>query len=892
MPDITTPTDNFVNTGLLPQTTLGVDSISYGLANTVGSDLSGQASILTVSNFTSTDDVALAPERTYAGPGTATTPQGWFLTPAGNQVQLVDPVTGVYADKPFDIALSPDGQTMVVSNVGQSTQSLMVIDRALGQIEQTIPYTGSEALSIGVAFSPDSKHVYASAGGNNKVRVYDVNDDRTLTETDPIALPLPLSPAGKPVNLYADGLTVSADGKTLYLADNLGDSMTAIDLESRTVTATLPVGHNPYTVALSQDNNTAYVSNWGEQSISVVDLTAPQLQQTQTITVGTHPSAMKLNPVYINELYVANADSDNISVVDTNTNSVIRTIDLAPYPGAKQGSSPNALAVSPDGNTLYVANATNNDIAVIALGNADIPDRVVGLIPTAWYPTGLVVSPDGKELDVINAKGLGVGPNPNGPIPYRVPTSLSPNGSSPNQYIGSMIQGTLSQIDISDPDQLERYTQQVIQNNGFAEGSKVRVAGTPQESVIPLRPGDPSPIKHVIYVIKENRTYDQVLGSLGQGNGDPSLNLFGDESAPNQRALATQFVTLDNFYADAEVSADGWNWSTGALANTYVQKNWPANYADANRNRPYDFEGGNLATSPGTNPQDAFIWNKLSDAGIDYRNYGFRVFGGKVAANPVTGETTEPNLAANTDLNFPGYNLGIADSSPDLIPGSTITRIDEWLKEFNQYQADGNLPTVEFVRLPNDHTRGTSIGAPTPRAYVADNDKALGMLVDAVSHSENWKDTLIAVVEDDAQNGPDHVDAHRTVTQLISPFTQTGQVDSTFYSTVSMLRTIELIVGIGPMSQYDAAATPMLNSFTDTPNFTPYSLIVPTQDISEKNPVDAPLGVDAKSIDWTQADQNEAIENLMIWQSVKGADSVMPEPTTRFREIDTAPAVA
>jgi len=823
-----------------------------------------QASLLTV---------AFAPYRTIAGPETATTPQGWFLTPAGKQVQLVDPTSGVYADRPYNVVSSPDGKTLVVSNNGQSTQSLMVIDRASGHIVQTIPYEGNEALYIGLTFSPDGKQLYASAGGNNKIRVYDVNG-QTFTEDAAIPIPLPQSPNGKPVNLYAGGLTISANGKTLYVADNLGDSMTVIDLPTREVTATVPVGHNPYTVVLSNDGKTAYVSNWGEESVSVIDLSVPTLAQGPAISVGTHPNAMALNPTN-NELYVANADSDNVSVIDTRTKQVIRTIDLSPYPGAKEGSSPNALTVSPDGKLLYVANATNNDVAVVQLGDATTLDRVKGLIPTAWYPTGVVLSPDGKELDVINAKGLGAGPNPNGAIPYRNPEQ------APNQYVGSMIQGTLSQIDVSNPDMLQQYTQQVIKNNGFDEGNKVRVAGIPQENVIPLRPGDPSPIKHVIYVIKENRTFDQVLGSLGQGNGDPSLNLFGDESAPNQRQLAQQFVTLDNFYADAEVSADGWNWSTGALANTYVQKNWPANYADGNRNRPYDFEGGNLATSPGKDPQDAFIWNKLSDAGIDYRNYGFRVFGGQVA-------TTEPRLATNTDLNFAGFDLTKPDSSPELFATpqnpNPATRIDEWLKEFNQYETNGTLPTVEFVRLPSDHTAGTRIGAPTPRAYMADNDLALGKLVDAVSHSADWKDTAIFVLEDDAQDGPDHVDAHRTITQVISPYTQTGKVDSTFYSTVSMLRTMELIVGLGPMSQYDAAATPMLNSFTNQPDFTPYTAIKPTQNLAEKNPVGSPLG--DKSVDWSVEDQNEAIENLMIWKSVKGADSAMPTPITRFRELD------
>ncbi|MBV8488363.1 MAG: beta-propeller fold lactonase family protein, partial [Planctomycetaceae bacterium] len=396
------------------------------------------------------------------------------------------------------------------------------------------------------------------------------------------------------------------------MADNLGSALSVVDLTSSAATTggaatTLQVGPNPYTVVLSHDGKTAYVSNQGGLTVSVVDLTQPGLAESDRIQVGTHPNAMALNPVN-DELYVANADSDTISIIDTRSNVVVRTIDLSPYPGAIQGSSPDALTVSPDGKTLYVANAANNDVAVIQLGAKQGDDKVQGLIPTAWYPTGLVLSNNGQELDVLNAKGLGAGPNVNGPNPYTNPYA------PPNQYIATMIKGTLSQIEVPDAAGLAQYTNKVVANNGFDEGDKIRVSGPVNTDVIPLHPGDPTPIKHVIYVIKENRTYDQEFGSLGKGNGDPNLNLFGDESAPNARALEKQFVTLDNFYSDAEVSADGWNWAIGALANSYVQHAWPQNYGG--QNRPYDFEGSNLATSPGTDPTDAFIWNKLSDVGI------------------------------------------------------------------------------------------------------------------------------------------------------------------------------------------------------------------------------------------------------------------------------------
>ncbi len=323
-----------------------------------------------------------------------------------------------------------------------------------------------------------------------------------------------------------------------------------------------------------------------------------------------------------------------------------------------------------------------------------------------------------------------------------------------------------------------------------------------------------------------------------------------------------------------------------AIANLYVQQNWPANYSSPGRNRPYDFEGGNLATSPGTDPSDAFIWNKLSDAGIDYRNYGFRVFNTtvtnddgetvtvpRVAYNATTGESTEPRLEANTDLGFSGYDLTISDQ----------TRFDQWNQEFQQYDANGDLPTVELMRLPNDHTSGTTVGRPIPRAYVADNDLAVGKLVDAVSHSQYWDSTAIFVVEDDAQNGPDHVDAHRTVAQVISPYTQTGQVDSTFYDTSSMLRTMEQIVGIGPLSQFDAAATPMLNSFTNQPNLTPYTAVIPTQPLDELNQVNAPLAAEAATADFSVEDRvPDQLLTAMVWKSVKGEDSEVPESKSSF----------
>ena len=786
--------------------------------------------------------VAAGP-RADDGPRSA---EGWVLTPAGRQVPL--------GDRPLGIALSPDGRTILVSNDGQSTQSLMVVDRATGAVRQSIDYASPESLFVGLAFSPDGTQAFASAGGNNKIRVYDLADQQ-LTETASIPLPTPPGAGGQRANPYPAGLAISPDGATLYAAENLGNALSIIDLSTRSVTATVRVGANPYAVVLSEDGSKAYVTNWGEQSVSVVDAVNRRVQQT--LRVGTHPSALALNAAR-QEVYVANTDSDTVSVIDTNLDVVTRTIDLAPYAEARQGSSPNALAVS--GDRLYVANAGNNDVAVVQLGPSDgTSDVVTGLIPTAWYPTGVAVPPDGSELYIINAKGLGTGPNPGGPSPYR--------NAPASQFVASMAVGTLSIVPVPTQDELERYTAQVIANNGFDERGQVRAVGAAQAQVIPRRAGDPSPIKHVIYVIKENRTYDQILGSLGKGNGDPTLNLFDDASAPNTRELARRFVTLDNFYADADVSADGWNWSTAAEANTYVQKTWPASYSA--RNRPYDFEAITLAAAPGEDPTNAYLWDHLEQAGIGYRSYGIWILGGD-EFTPIA-----PGLGRHTDRAYPGYDPFTSDQ----------TRIEEWLAEFGAFVQNGDLPTVELVRLPNDHTFATRSGVPTPRAYIADNDLALGRMVDAVSHSPYWSETAIFVVEDDAQNGPDHVDAHRTVALVVSPYTQTGRVDSTFYSTVSMLRTIELIVGLGPMTQFDAAATPMLASFTDSPERRPYTAIQPAQPLDELNADDAPMVAESLAMDFSAEDRapDQAL-NEAIWKSVRGADSEMPAPRTAFRQ--------
>jgi phospholipase C len=462
------------------------------------------------------------------------------------------------------------------------------------------------------------------------------------------------------------------------------------------------------------------------------------------------------------------------------------------------------------------------------------------------------------RLYVANAKGLGAGPN-DGPG-HPDPTSTTPR--SPSQYVGSMMVGTLSSIDLPvSSTQLAAWTRTVADNNGFATTTGSRVV---------------QPIKHVIYIVQENRTFDQVLGSLGRGNGDPSLNLFGEESAPNQRALARKFVTLDNFYANAEVSAQGWNWSVAANSNPYSESMWPAHYSD--RHAPTTTQIPDPAIAPNRDPANAYIWDRLAAANVSFRNYGFYVDPGP--DNRMI--ATDPVLDANTDHDYLGFDLDCPDNPDTFTPRSDscgTPRITEWKREFDSYVRNGNLPTVEFVRLPNDHTSGTRPDMPTPQAYVADNDLALGRLVDAVSHSRYWPNTVILVTEDDAQNGPDHVDAHRTISQVISPYSQTGTVDSTFYSTASMLRTVEDLVGVRPLTQFDAYATPMTGAFTAHPNAQPYKAVVPAKAGNDTNGVDAPMAAESAAQELDREDAiNMRLFNRAIWESVKGAGSPMPPP--------------
>jgi len=553
-------------------------------------------------------------------------------------------------------------------------------------------------------------------------------------------------------------------------------------------------------------------------------------------------------------LYVANANRNTVSVLDTEKGQCLETIWAAFFPGAPCGATPNSLALSPDEKTLFVANANVNAVAVFDVSERR-KSRSLGFIPVGWYPTAVRVTPDGRHLLVANGKGIT--PKANG--------EPSAPGEDPAHYIGNLYTGTLSVIDLSHGPawdaRMAAWTKEAYRCSPLQDGEAVAMA-PPAGHPIPAQAGEAGPIKYVIYIIKENRTYDQVLGDMPKGNGDPKLCLFPERVTPNQHKLARDYVLLDNFYADSEVSANGHEWSMAAYCSDFVEKTWPLNYGHSQNGKfPYPAEG----SFPIASPAVGYIWDRAKQAGVSYRSYGEFVTDEQPADQPAQPKVRA--LIGHIDPQFRGFDLGYSD----------LKRADRFIAEFHRLEDAGQMPRLQILRLPNDHTHGATISFPKPASYVAENDLALGRLVEAVSHSKLWPQTAIFVIEDDAQNGSDHVDAHRTTAYVISPYVRRGVTDSTMYSTTSMVRTMELILGLKPMSQFDAAATPMYNSFQSEPDSRPFEALPANIDLSEKN-TRASWGSGLK-MNFAKEDQaDDYLLNEVVWKSVRGADSPMPSP--------------
>ena len=773
----------------------------------------------------------------YVGNGVVLLPNGWKISPAGQHLQL--------DDLPMEMMESKDGRFMIITNNGYSPPVLTVVDLERYYVADRVRI---ENAWLGLAFSPDGKKLYSSEGGANSVQTFSFQDGK-LQSNGHFKMEAPAK------ETFVGGLSLSEDGKRLYAVQILGNNLTEMNADSGEILKTVPLDAEPYTSILSKDNDDLFVSLWGGSKVLQFD--AKTLELIKSISVGEHPNAMTLDKDG-KRLFVSCASTNSVWIIDLKTMEPEQQISVALYPQAPIGTTPSGLGLSPDGKTLLVANSDNNAVAVLDIEERG-KEKVKGFIPTGWYPTAAKYSHDGKHIYILSGKGLISTANPRGP-------------EEPN-YIAQLLLGTLSKLSPPDDKQLEAFTKTVYAMTPYSDSFRLSPPSAPENSPIPQKVGQPSPIKHVFYIIRENRTYDQVFGDMPKGNGDPNLCLFGREVTPNAHALASQFVLFDNFYVDAEVSADGHAFSMGAYANDFIEKTWPMNYAG--RGARYLTNGNGEMRNPYGNisaPPQGYLWDSAKRVNVSVRSYGEFVSRSEdededPGFGPV--HANVPGLEGLFNPDYPPWNLKIPDNQ----------RVEVWLKEFQKFEKEGGLPQLSIIYLPNDHTASTSPGYPTPRAMVAENDLALGRVVEAISQSEFWKESAIFVLEDDAQDGPDHVDAHRSVLLVISPYTQHASLNSTMYTTSGLLRTIELILGMEPMSQFDAAATPFYSAFQGEPVTSGFTHLPAEISLEEKNAAAAYGAADSMAMDLTVPDRIPMRRmNEIIWKSIKGPDSKMPPP--------------
>ena len=846
-----------------------------------------------------------------AGSNRAVTPVNQVITPYGLQVDL----PGL---RPQALALSPDGKILVTSG---KTSALIVLNPATGQVLQRValpsdkvhepqPTTVSPQILqpdkegqlsfTGLVFSPDGTRIYLS-NVNGSVKVFSVASDGRVSGS--YSIPLPNADAPRRKEEIPAGLAVSGDGQRLYVAFNLSNRLAEIDLATGKVLRLFDTGIAPYDVVLAGAK--AYVSNWGgrrpkpgdltgpagrgtevkvdsvryvanEGSVTVIDLAAGKV--LPEIIVGLHSSALALTPNR-RHLVVANATSDNLSVIDTRTDKVIETIWVKQSPADLFGASPNALAFNSAGTTLYVANATQNAVAVVAFKPGR--SKLLGLIPAGWFPGALAFDAPRTKLYVANIKGLG---------PGRPRQTIGKPEFNSHQYHGS-----LNLMPVPKARDLPRLSTVVWQNYRHEQMALTKLPPRPNQPArpVPERIGEPSVFKHVVYVIKENRTYDQVLGDVTPGNGDPELCIFGERITPNQHRMVKDFVLLDNTYCSGICSADGHQWSTTAINTDYMERSfagWPRSYPDGMG----EDENDALAYAP-----SGFIWDNAAAHGIRQRDYGefaapdvrwrdpqkkgepdwlacYRTWKGQSDEVLFASYPMVESLRSFMPTNYVGWAMNVPDQY----------RADFFLREFKEFEANGNFPGLVIICLPDDHTSGTSKGSPTPAACVADNDLAFGRIVEAISHSKFWKETVILAIEDDPQAGWDHVSGYRTTAYCVSPYTKRRAVVSTQYNTTSLLRTIEQILGLPPMNQFDATATPMFDCFTDTPDYTPFTALPNNVPLDQMNPT--PLAIKdpllrrhalaSARLPLEKPDQcPEDLLNRILWHAMKGSAAPYPE---------------
>src|SRR5436189_1435340 len=750
--------------------------------------------------------------------GSTLLPSGWRIRPAGRAVAV--------GTLPLNLATLSDG-SVIVTNDGYGQNSLMRIDPVRARVVWRVPLP---AAWLGLARTGRDWRdtVWASGGPTNRVYRFAWQGGAAWLR-DSMAL------ADSGAKVYPAGLALLPRQGLVAVVGHLSDSVYFIDTATLERRGAVAVGHRPYTTVT--DGSSLYVSDWGDSTVSVIDLSVSPPVRRSALFVGPHPSALVLHG---SELLVALAGANGVARVDLATGHVREQLSVSLAPNAPPGSDPNALALSPDGHTLYVAMAGSNALAVVRLGAKAM--RVAGLIPAGWYPTALAASADGRTLYVANGKGNGSGANADG------------------TYIGNVIAGSVSIVPVPDSAGLRRYTTQVYALSPF---SNARLGAT-------VRPSDrPPELKHVVYIIRENRTYDQVLGDVARGNGDARLAIFDNAVTPNAHAIAARWVLFDNFYVNGEVSADGHEWTDRGYASDYNEKTWPQIYSNR---REWDLTSGEDLANPG----GTYLWDAAQRNRLWVVNFGEMTESDDDSTRTRTGRTNIPGLRDITAANYPGFVLAIPDTTRARLFADSVTSWD----------GQGRFPDRVILWLPRDHTLGRQASRPTPRAMVADNDLALGQIVERLTQCAAWPSLALFVLEDDAQDGPDHVDAHRSVLLVASPYARSGVVDSTLYTTSSVLRSIELILGLAPLSQYDAGATPLWNAFARRLDSTSFSAVPNTWPLNQLNPRAFRSRIPPR--DLAEADAaDEAILNWEIWTSVRPGSS--PPPIRRSLVLRASP---
>lgn len=851
---------------------------------------------------------------TKVGPqadGRVVVPTNQVLSPAGRQVYI--------PSRSQDLAVSPDGQTLAV--LGHN--AMILVDIKSGKLLRSAAFTktkeGSGGSYKGIAFTRDGSGVIASNIGG-ALELFDIPGPGT-TEMKQQAIELS---NGTTLSIPA-GFALDASSEKAWVALCVDNQLAEVDLKEGKILRRIPVGQMPFDVCLH--GNKAYVSLFGgslpqpgdttapsggaprvkadpvrfiasEGMVSVVDL--EKGVEVKEIEVGLHPSGMVLSRDG-SRLFVANANSDTVSIIDASSNTVVETVSTQPKEGLLFGSAPNDLILSEDEKRLYVSNGTNNSVCVVDLAapGSSEKSRIIGFIPTAWYPAGLDWSPDKKTLFVANIKGIGsrrkdlVEEKPGSGL--RGGTELQPIGHpAPKDGYNTHEQaGSISIIPIPPDEEIIQMSKVVEENNRMTESISALAPPRPDAPPrpVPQRHGEPSVFEHVVYIIKENRTYDQIFGDIPEGNGDPNLCIYGEEVTPNCHKLVKEFVLLDNFYCSGVLSADGHQWVTESYATSYLEK------AFGGFPRSYPYDGGDALAYASS----GFLWDNCFKHGKTFRTYGEFVDGKIRWKDPARQAKGGPRFKDCYDdfINRRGeievigkatieslepHTCPIAIGWPAEMPD--LYRADVFINELRQFEKNRGFPNLSMILLPNDHTSGTRPHMPTPKASVADNDRALGLIVEAISHSSLWPRTCILVVQDDPQNGFDHVDGHRTLAMVISPYTKRGAVVSTNYNQTSMARTIELMLGLPPMNQLDSSAIPMTDCFTDEINLKPYDAVPNRIPLDQINPevsmIDHPQQRywAEKSMEIALEDIDEAPEdtlNRILWHDAKGYDTPYPE---------------